>query len=80
MIDPQFVTGEVYAAGEGVTAHVLDGDDPRVMAAWETTCQPPLEGRWHVMFSAEEFGTDEHNAAWCRVSLNGPDPTEGYTC
>lgn len=70
----------VYATGEGITAHLLDGVDPRVMLAWETYCEPPLEGCWHVLFAADRLGTTEHQGVWCRASLNGPDPTEGFAC
>lgn len=80
LVDPAFVVDEVYAVGEGVSAHLLDGVDPHVMVAWETFCEPPLEGRWHVMFAADRLGTPEYEAAWCRVSLNSPDPAEGFGC
>jgi hypothetical protein len=80
LIDPAAVSEAVYAAGEGITAYLLDGVDPRVMLAWETSCEPPLDGRWHVLFAADQLGTPEHEDAWCRVSLNGPDPAEGFSC
>ncbi|MGI9016881.1 MAG: hypothetical protein ACR2HR_07235 [Euzebya sp.] len=80
LVDPTVVSDTVYATGEGITAHILDGVDPRVMLAWETSCEPPLTGRWHVLFAADRLGTPEYNGAWCRAALNPPDPAEGFSC
>lgn len=80
LVDPAAVSDAVYATGEGITTHLLEGVDPRVMVAWETSCEPPLAGRWHLMFAADQLGTAEYQVAWCRVSLNGADPTEGFSC
>lgn len=80
LIDPAAVSETVYATGEGISARLLDGVDPRVMLAWEASCDPPLAGRWHVLFAVDRLSTSEHGEAWCRVSLNGPDPAEGFSC
>lgn len=80
LIDPAAVSDQVYATGEGITAYVLDDVDPRVMLAWETTCEPPMDGRWHVLSAADRSRTPENEAAWCRVSLHGGDPAEGFDC
>lgn len=75
LVDPAVVTEEVYAAGEGHTVHVIDGVDPRVMVAWDNEyCGPPLDGRWRVMFAADQRGSTAENDAWCQASLNGPIP------
>lgn len=81
LVDPAGVTEDVYATGEGHTVHVIDGVDPRVMVAWDNEhCGPPLDGRWRVMFAADQRGSTAENDAWCQASLNGPDPDEGFTC
>jgi hypothetical protein len=80
LVDPETVSGPVYAAGEGITAHLLDGVDPRVMLAWEGYCEPPMDGRWHLLLAPDHLGTPEHETAWCRVSLHPPDPAEGFSC
>lgn len=33
-----------------------------------------------ILFAADGLGTPEYNDAWCRASLNGPDPAEGFSC
>jgi hypothetical protein len=80
LVDPAAVSGPVYAAGEGITAHLLVDVDPRVMLAWEGSCESPMDGRWHVLLASDHLGTPEQGAAWCRVSLHPPDPAEGFSC
>lgn len=80
LVNPAVVTEEVYATGEGHTVHVIDGVDPRVMVAWDHEHCEPLEGRWRVMFAVDQRGSAAEQNAWCRASLNGADPAEGFTC
>lgn len=79
-VNPALVATQVYATGEGITAHIIDGVDPKIMLAWEQHCEPPLVGRWHVLTATDALGTPAYNEAWCRANANGVDPAEGFDC